>query len=206
MAVKLRLARNGRKKRPFYQIVVADERAPRDGRFIAKLGTYNPVTNPATISIDVDGAVSWLQKGAIPTDTVRAILSYKGVLYKNHLVNGVKKGAFPEEEIESRFSAWLEQKENQIQGKRDRLSDAKNQQAQEALERESKRRQAKAAAILSKTSELAGEVASEETATEEEATAAEVEATTEGNVSTEETPVAEETPAAEESTEEAPAE
>lgn len=205
MAVKLRLARYGRKKRPFYQIVVADERAPRDGRFIAKLGIYNPVTNPATIDIDVDGAVSWLQKGAIPTDTVRAILSYKGVLYKNHLLNGVKKGAFAEEEVETRFAAWLDEKENLIQSKRDKLADAKTQKMQEDLDRESKRRQAKAAAILSKTSELSAEVESAED-TEvvegEEMPAAEttetVEATetaAEETTATEETPAAEETPA-----------
>lgn len=205
MAVKLRLTRYGRKKRPFYQIVVADERAPRDGRFIAKLGIYNPVTNPATIDIDVDGAVSWLQKGAIPTDTVRAILSYKGVLYKNHLLNGVKKGAFAEEEVETRFAAWLDEKENLIQNKRDKLADAKTQKMQEDLDRESKRRQAKAAAILSKTSELSAEVQSAEDtevvegeempAAETTETVEATETTAEETTATEETPAAEETPA-----------
>ena len=103
MAVKMRLQRKGRKKRPFYHIVVADARAPRDGRFIEKLGIYNPMTSPATIDLDRDRAFDWLQKGAQPTDTVRAILRFKGVLYKKHLMRGVKKGALTMEEAEAKY-------------------------------------------------------------------------------------------------------
>ncbi len=115
MPVKIRLARHGRKGRPFYHIVIADSRAPRDGRYIERIGSYNPNTNPATIDLDFDGALNWLQKGAQPTDTARAILSYRGVLLKNHLLKGVKKGAFTKEEAERRFEAWLSEKNAKIQ-------------------------------------------------------------------------------------------
>jgi small subunit ribosomal protein S16 len=114
MAVKIRLQRKGRRKRPFYHIVVADARAPRDGRFIDKLGSYNPMTKPATIEIDRDLAYDWLVKGAQPTDTVRAILSFKGVYYKKHLMRGVKKGALTMEEAEQKFADWVEAKEEKI--------------------------------------------------------------------------------------------
>ncbi len=110
MAVKIRLARHGKKGYAFYHIVAADARAPRDGRFIEKLGTYNPNTNPATIDLKFDRALDWLQKGAQPTDTARAILSYKGVLMKKHLMGGVAKGAFTEAEAEAKFNKWLEAK------------------------------------------------------------------------------------------------
>ena len=111
MPVKIRLQRKGRKKRPFYHIIVADSRAPRDGRFIEKLGTYNPMTKPATIDIDRDLAYNWLQKGAQPTDTARAILRFKGVYYKKHLMRGVQKGVLTAEEAEAKFAEWLEAKE-----------------------------------------------------------------------------------------------
>ena len=114
MAVKMRLQRKGRKKRPFYHIVVADARAPRDGRFIEKLGVYNPMTSPATIDLDRDRAFDWLQKGAQPTDTVRAILRFKGVLYKKHLMRGVKKGALTMEEAEAKYKEWIDEKEQKI--------------------------------------------------------------------------------------------
>lgn len=114
MPVKMRLQRKGRKKRPFYHIVVADARAPRDGRFIEKLGIYNPMTVPATIELDRDKAYDWLTKGAQPTDTVRAILRFKGVLYKKHLMRGVKKGAMSIEEAENKFVEWVETKESKI--------------------------------------------------------------------------------------------
>ena len=110
MAVKIRLARHGKKGYAFYHIVAADSRAPRDGKFIEKLGTYNPNTNPATIDLDFGKALDWLQKGAQPTDTCRAILSYKGVMYKKHLLGGVAKGAFTETEAEARFNKWMEAK------------------------------------------------------------------------------------------------
>ena len=121
MAVKIRLARKGRKKKAFYYVVVADSRAPRDGRYIEKIGSYNPVTDPATIVLDFDKALYWLQNGAQPTDTCRAILSYKGVLLKKHLLEGVKKGAFDEPEAEKRFNEWISQNEAKIDAKRSRL-------------------------------------------------------------------------------------
>ncbi len=117
MAVKIRLQRRGRKKKPFYHIVVADSRAPRDGRFIEKIGLYNPMTNPATVELDGDKALDWLIKGAQPTDTARSILRYKGVLYKKHLLKGVNKGAFSQEEADKMFDQWIQEKELKISEK-----------------------------------------------------------------------------------------
>ena len=124
MSVKIRLQRHGKKGKPFYWIVAADARAKRDGRYLQKLGTYNPNTNPASISIDVDESVKWIQFGAQPTHTARTILSNEGVLLKNHLLNGVKKGAFNEEEAEKRFAAWMENKESQVADKKSGLEKA----------------------------------------------------------------------------------
>src|SRR5512133_3615147 len=118
MAVKIRLARKGRKQKAFYHIVVADSRSPRDGRYIEKIGSYNPITNPATIELDFDKALGWLQNGAIPTDTCRAILSYKGVMLKKHLLEGVKKAAFDEAEGDRRFNEWVKQNEEKIEAKK----------------------------------------------------------------------------------------
>ena len=114
MSVKIRLQRKGRRKRPFYHIVVADARAPRDGRFIEKLGTYNPMTSPATIDLDRDSAFDWLMKGAQPTDTARAILRFRGVLYRKHLMRGVKKGALTQEQADEKYQAWIDEKESKI--------------------------------------------------------------------------------------------
>lgn len=114
MPVKIRLQRRGRKKRPFYHIVIADSRSPRDGRFIEKIGVYNPMTNPATIDVDRQKALDWLGNGAQPTHTVGAILRYKGVMYMKHLQRGVAKGAFTQEEADKKFAAWLEQKETSV--------------------------------------------------------------------------------------------
>lgn len=138
MSVKIRLQRHGKKGKPFFHIVVADARARRDGKFIEKIGTYNPITNPAVIELNVDSAVKWLNNGAQPTDTARAILSYKGVLYKKHLLGGVAKGAFDEAEAENRFNAWLEGKEKQVLGKKDGLNKAKEDAKKAALEAEAK--------------------------------------------------------------------
>lgn len=138
MSVKIRLQRHGKKGKPFFHIVVADSRARRDGKFIEKLGTYNPITNPATIELNVDSAVKWLNNGAQPTDTARAILSYKGALYKKHLQGGVAKGAFDEAEAERRFNAWLEEKEAKVQGKKDSLANAKADAKKAAFEAEQK--------------------------------------------------------------------
>lgn len=122
MAVKIRLARHGKKAFAFYHIVVADSRAPRDGKFIEKLGTYNPNTNPATIDLDFEKALSWLMKGAQPTDTARAILSYKGVMYKKHLLGGVAKGAFSESDAEAKFNKWMGEKEGKVTAKEQKIA------------------------------------------------------------------------------------
>jgi len=114
MAVKIRLARRGRKKKPFYHIVIADGRAPRDGRFIEKIGSYNPLTSPATIEIDREKAFSWLKDGAQPTDTVRSILRFKGVMFRMHLEKGVMKGAFTQEEADKRYQEYVDDKDSQI--------------------------------------------------------------------------------------------
>ncbi len=125
MSVKIRLQRKGRRKRPFYHIVVADARAPRDGRFIEKLGTYNPMTSPATIDLDRDAAFEWLMKGAQPTDTARAILRFKGVLYKKHLDRGVKKGALTQEQADAKYQAWIDEKEAKIASRFEKSAEAK---------------------------------------------------------------------------------
>lgn len=146
MAVKIRLARHGKKGFAFYHIVAADSRAPRDGKFIEKLGTYNPNTNPATIDLSFDRALDWLMKGAQPTDTCRAILSYKGVMYKNHLLGGVAKGAFSESDAEAKFNKWLNEKTAKIEAKTNKLaSDAKSaEKARLAAEAKVKEERAKA--------------------------------------------------------------
>ncbi len=136
MPVKLRLQRHGKKGKPFFWIVAADARSKRDGKFLDKLGIYNPNTNPATIELDVDGAVKWLENGAQPTDTARAILSYKGALLKKHLAGGVKKGALTEEEAEKKFEAWLEEKEAKINAKKDNLSKEEQEARKKALDAE----------------------------------------------------------------------
>lgn len=125
MPVKLRLQRKGRTKAPFYHIVVADARAPRDGRFIEKLGTYNPLTVPATIELNRDRAYEWLKNGAQPTDTVRAILRFKGVLLRKHLDRGVTKGALTPEQADAQLAQWIEAKEAGIQKRREATVDAK---------------------------------------------------------------------------------
>ena len=125
MSVKIRLQRHGRKGKPFFWIVAADARSKRDGRSLEKLGTYNPNTNPATIDLDIDGAVKWLQNGAQPTDTARAILSYKGALLKNHLLGGVRKGALTEEQAEAKFQAWVEEKSSKVSDKEGAIAKAK---------------------------------------------------------------------------------
>ncbi|MFT5436009.1 MAG: small subunit ribosomal protein S16 [Ulvibacter sp.] len=126
MPVKIRLQRHGKKGKPFYWIVAADARSKRDGKYLDKLGIYNPNVNPAQIELDIDGAVKWLQNGAQPTDTARGILSYKGVMMKNHLAGGVRKGALTEEQAEEKFNLWLEEKGKTVDTKRAKLSDADN--------------------------------------------------------------------------------
>lgn len=141
MPVKIRLTRHGKKHQAFYHIVVADSRAPRDGRFIEKIGTYNPRTNPATIEINHDKALSWLSKGAQPSDTCRAILSYKGVLYKRHLNEGVKKGAMTQEQADAKFAQWMEQKNLKISQKQQSVMNAGKSALKARLEEEAKVRE-----------------------------------------------------------------
>jgi len=170
MAVKIRLARKGRKKLAYYHIVVADSRSPRDGRYIEKIGKYNPLTNPATIELDFDKALGWLQNGALPTETCRAILSYKGVLIKKHLLEGVKKGAFDDAEATKRFEEWLKKNEEKIESKKSGLEKSKDDERVKKLTAEKKINEARAARLAKKQAALA---AKEEAAEQPEAPAEE---------------------------------
>ena len=158
MPAKIRLQRHGKKGRPFYHIVVADARAPRDGRFIERLGSYNPNTNPATIDIQLDKSVQWLQNGAQPTDTCRAILSYKGVMMRKHLQDGVAKGAITQEVADQRFAEWMTARDAKVQAKVDGLKASGEQARKAALQAESKVNSEREAALLRKRSELAAAV------------------------------------------------
>jgi small subunit ribosomal protein S16 len=160
MAVKIRLAKKGRKKLAYYHIVVADSRSPRDGRYIEKIGIYNPVTDPATIELDFNKALDWLQNGAQPTDTCRAILSYKGVLLKKHLLEGVKKGAFDEAEAERRFNEWMKQNEGKIDSKKSRLEKAQDDDMESRIDAEKRINEARAAKLAKKTAALAAKAES----------------------------------------------
>jgi small subunit ribosomal protein S16 len=175
MATKIRLQRHGKKGKPFYYIVVADARAPRDGRFIERLGSYNPNTNPATIDINFDKTLDWVNDGAQPTDTCRAILSYKGVLYKKHLQGGLKKGALTEEQVETKFQEWLDHKEGKITGKKTSLTSAKDEARKAALAAEAKKKEERAAAIAAKNAPVAEEVEEAPVAEAADETSAEAE-------------------------------
>ena len=167
MAVKIRLARKGRKKLAYYHIVVADSRTPRDGRYIERIGIYNPVTDPATIEIDFNKALDWLQKGAQPTDTCRAILSYKGIMLKKHLLEGVKKGAFDEAEAERRFSEWMKQQEGKIEAKKSNLEKSADDSKMNRVEAEKKINEKRAAAIAKKNAQMAAKAEAADAVTEE---------------------------------------
>ena len=186
MPVKIRLQRHGKKGKPYFWIIAADSRSKRDGKFLEKIGHYNPTTNPAQIDLDVDSAVKWLQNGAQPTDTARAILSYKGALMKNHLAGGVRKGALTEEQAEAKFNEWLESKKGAIDHKKASLSEAKEKAKAEKL-----------AAEKAVSDKRAADAAAAAAPAEEEATEEEVAATAET--------ANEEAPATEAQTEEAPA-
>jgi small subunit ribosomal protein S16 len=192
MSVKIRLQRHGKKGKPFFWIVAADARSKRDGKFLDKIGTYNPNTNPATIDLNLDSAVQWLHNGAQPTDTARAILSYKGALLKHHLDGGVRKGALTQEQADAKLAAWLDEKTNKVTSKKEGLSKAEAKAKAEALkaEKAANDKRANAAAEAAKAAEVTEEVAVEEV----NEVAAEVVA--------EETPAVEEAPAAEEASEE----
>ena len=150
MATKIRLQRRGRKKRAFFQIVVADSRAPRDGRYIENIGSYNPMTNPATITLNVERATEWVMTGAEPTYTAGAILRYKGVMYKKHLQVGVNKGAITQEAADQKFATWVEEKEGKIDAKKVSLADAKSTAAESAFKAETAKKEAIAAKVIAK--------------------------------------------------------
>ena len=170
MPVKIRLQRHGKKGRPFFHIVVADGRAPRDGRFIERIGSYNPITNPATIELNHEKAADWMQKGAQPTDTARAILSYKGVMYKVHLNKGVAKGAMTQEQADARFEQWLQEKQGKVDQKRQNLATSKTTTMTTRLEQEAKVKEARLDAIRLKAAAAmkAAEAPAEENASAEE--------------------------------------
>lgn len=169
MATKIRLQRHGRKSYAFYQIVVADSRAPRDGKFIERIGSYNPNTNPATIDLNFERALYWLQVGAQPTDTTRNILSREGVCMKKHLLEGVKKGAFDEAAVDVKFQAWLKNKEASAQAAKDKNSEAAKAEAKTRLDAEKEANKAKAEEVAKKKAELAAAAAAKKA---EEAAAA----------------------------------
>jgi small subunit ribosomal protein S16 len=178
MSVKIRLQRHGKKQKPFYWIVAADARSKRDGRYLEKLGTYNPNTNPATIDLNLDQAVQWLHNGAQPTDTARAILSYKGALMKHHLDGGVRKGALTQEQADAKLAKWLEEKAGKVDIKKEGLSKAQEAAKAKALKAEKAANEKRAAAAVEaakveevaveevETPEAVTEVAVEETAAE----------------------------------------
>jgi small subunit ribosomal protein S16 len=212
MSVKIRLQRHGKKGKPFYWVVAADARSKRDGKYLEKIGTYNPNTNPATIELDLNSAVQWLHNGAQPTDTARAILSYKGALLKHHLDGGIRKGALTQEQADAKLAAWLEAKAGKVDSKKEGLSKAQEAAKAKAFKAEqaanAKRLAAAAQAEVEATEEVAEEAAVEETPAAEEVAAEEAPevvaevapAVEEEAPATEEAPevVAEETPAVEE--------
>ena len=197
MSVKIRLARRGRKKQAIYDVVVADARAPRDGRFIEKLGTYNPNTNPASININNERALTWLLNGAQPTDTVKAMLSYRGVMLKKHLQIGVLKGAISQEQADAKFNAWLAEKDTKIEGKKDQLATAKADARKSALAAETAKNQARIDAIKAREAAAvaaAAPVVEEAAPAVEEETAAAEAPVVEAAAEEVEAPVAEVTP------------
>ena len=169
MSVKIRLQRHGKKASAFFHIVIADGRAPRDGKFIEKLGTYNPNTNPATIDLNFDGAIKWLSNGAQPTDTCKAILSYKGVLYKHHLNKGVIKGALTQEAADAKLEKWLNEKQAKIDTKSNSVVSKKEEAKRAALKAETSVKEAKAAKVAEKIAAQNAEVAAESAPAEEAA-------------------------------------
>lgn len=194
MATRIRLQRHGKKNKAFFHLVAADSRAKRDGKFIEKLGTYNPNTNPATIDINFERTLSWVQTGAEMSDTARAILSYKGVLYKHHLIKGIKKGALTEEQVEAKFAEWQAQKDAKVTGKKDSLAKKADLDKANRLKAEEAVNEAKAKEVEAKNTVV------EEVVEEVEETAAEnTEATEEVVV---EDSTSEEQTASEDSTEE----
>jgi small subunit ribosomal protein S16 len=210
MPTKIRLQRHGKKRYAYYHVVVADARAPRDGKFIEKLGSYNPNDNPATIDIDFDRCLHWVKTGAQPTDTCKALLSYKGVMHKDHLDRGVLKGAMTQEQADKKFEAWMKEKESKIAGKVDGLAKATADAEKARMDAEKAANEKKAAEVLAKTSALAAEAAAAEAPAVEEVAETATEEAPAAEVATEEAAPAEEAkaeePAAEVKEEAAPAE
>ena len=208
MPLKLRLQRHGKKGKPFYWLVAADSRAKRDGRYLEKIGTYNPNTNPATVIIDIDRAVKWLEKGAQPTDTARTLLSYKGAMLKHHLNGGVRKGALTQEIADKKFADWLKEKDAKIQAKKDTLLKANEEDKIKRLAAEKQASEKRLEDAAAKEASANQDVSSSDKApvTEETPTSDEAPATDEAPAA-EETPTTDEAPAAEETptTDEAPA-
>ena len=161
MSVKIRLQRHGKKGKPFYWIVAADARSKRDGRYLEKIGTYNPNVNPAIVDLNVDKAVEWLQNGAQPTDTAKNLLSYKGAMLKNHLAGGVRKGALTQEQADAKFAAWLEEKAAKISDKEAGLSKAQSEAKAAALAAEKAVNEARIEAAKPVVEEVAEEVVAE---------------------------------------------
>jgi len=166
MSVKIRLQRHGKKGKPFYWIVAADARAKRDGRYLEKIGTYNPNVNPAEINLNLDVAVEWLQNGAQPTDTAKAILSYKGAMLKNHLIGGVRKGALTQEQADAKFAAWLEEKATKVSDKEAGLTQAQSDAKAKALSAEKAVNEARIEAAKPVVEEVVEEVVAEVTEAE----------------------------------------
>ena len=175
--VKIRLARRGRKKLAMYDVVVADARAPRDGRFIEKIGTYNPLTVPATIELNDERAFKWLMNGAQPSDTVKAMLSYRGIMLKKHLQIGVIKGALTQDQADSKLADWLKGKEAKIEAKLTKVTQSKEADAKARKAAETKVKEARAEAIRKKAEMAAAKVETEQPAGEGEAQAPAAEAT-----------------------------
>ena len=176
MPVKIRLQRHGKKGKPFYWIVAANSRSKRDGKFLEKLGTYNPISNPAQIELNVDAAVQWLKNGAQPTDTARRILSYKGVLLKHHLLGGVAKGALTEEQAEAKFNAWVEAKNNKVSSKEERLAKEKAAAKAKALDAEKETNEKRKNDAAAKAAEAAAAATAEQAEGEAAAETQETEA------------------------------
>jgi small subunit ribosomal protein S16 len=191
MSVKIRLQRHGKKGKPFYWIVAADARAKRDGKYLEKIGTYNPNVNPAVIDLNIDKAVEWLQNGAQPTDTAKNILSYKGAMLKNHLVGGIRKGALTQEQADAKFAAWLEEKATKIANKEAGLSKAQSEAKAKALAAEKAVNEARIEAAKPVVEEVVEEEVAE-TEAAPEATEAVAEATEAVAETTEATEAAEE--------------
>jgi len=186
MSVKIRLQRHGKKGKPFYWVVAADARSKRDGKFLEKIGTYNPNTNPATIDLNIEKAAEWLHNGAQPTDTARAILSYTGALLKHHLDGGVRKGALTQEQADAKLSTWLDEKAGKVDAKKSGLSKAEADAKAKAFkaEQEANAKRIAAQAEAAKVEEVAEEAATEVTEEVVEASAEETPAVEENNEET----------------------